>query len=162
MRLPAALQARWNMMCRCSTASTPGTVTGSSYYTGGIAGYVSDAYVGNCLNTGDVTDSTATGGVVGSNYGAVTNCFYLDTAYSGGIYGADVEGAAEAVTEAQLTSGQVAYLLGQGCTASYTTEEYDENGNTVEVTHEAELPGDAWGQSIGTDDAPVLDGTKKV
>ena len=68
--------------------------------------------VTNCYNTGDVSGTGSVGGVIGKNtMGTVTNCYYLNTAASGGIDGEDATDQAEAKTADQFTSGEVAYLL---------------------------------------------------
>ncbi len=113
-----------------------GSVTGS-YYVGGVCGRNYSATVTNCYNTGNVTGNDAyVGGVCGYNYGdTVTNCYYLTGTAAGGINGNDAAGQAEVKTAEQFKSGEVASLLGEG-----------------------------WGQTISTDDYPVLDadGAKRV
>ena len=137
-----------------------GTVSGNSKcnYVGGVAGYNSRGFVTNCHNSGTVSGNDSVGGVVGDNKGTVknsynigtvsgnnsvggvvgynktgtvTNCYYLIGIANGGIDGANAAGQAEAKTAAQFKSGEVAYLLG-----------------------------DAFGQTIGTEDYPVLGGAK--
>ena len=112
-----------------------GNVTGTGDYVGGVCG---DNYIGtvtNCYNTGSVEGNDYVGGVCGYNNRTVTNCYYLTGTAAGGINGSDAAGQAEAKTAKQFQSGEVASLLGEG-----------------------------WGQTIGTDDYPVLDadGTKRV
>ena len=111
-----------------------GSVTGSSYYVGGVCGN-SWGNVTNCYNTGSVAGNRYVGGVCGENYTTVTNCYYQKDMAAGGINGSDAAGQAEAKTAEQFQSGEVASLLGEG-----------------------------WGQTIGTDDSPVLttDASKKV
>ena len=110
-----------------------GSVTGG-YYVGGVCGN-SWGNVTNCYNTGSVEGNRYVGGVCGENYTTVTNCYYQKDMAAGGINGSDAAGQAEAKTETEFQSGEVASLLGDG-----------------------------WGQTIGTDDYPVLDadGTKRV
>ena len=105
-----------------------------SYYVGGVCGN-SWGNVTNCYNTGSVAGNRYVGGVCGENYTTVTNCYYQKDMAAGGINGSDAAGQAEAKTVEQFQSGEVASLLGDG-----------------------------WGQTIGTDDYPVLDadGTKRV
>lgn len=138
-----------------------GNVTGTRDYVGGVCGY-NEGTVSNCYNTGNVAGSEMVGGVCGRNYGTVnnchnagsvtgsyyvgglcggnasgnvTNCYYLTGTAAGGINGSDAAGQAEAKTKTEFQSGEVASLLGEG-----------------------------WGQTIGTDDYPVLttDANKKV
>ncbi len=107
-----------------------GNVSGSSYV-GGVAGYNYYGTIENCYNTGEVSGNYYVGGVVGVKLGTITNCYYLDTAYTGGIDGKDVAGSAEAKTAEQFASGEVAYLLGE-----------------------------AFGQKLGPDQLPMLGGDK--
>jgi|GEM_PF-7028447 len=102
-------------------------------WVGGIAGHIGGSgIVNNCYNIGAVSGSSKVGGVVGYNLnGTITICYYLNTAASGGINGADAEGQAEAKTTEAFASGEVAYLLG-----------------------------DAFGQTIGTDAYPNFTGAK--
>ena len=109
-----------------------GKVSSINNYCGGIVGYNFGGSVTDCYNSGKVIGYRYVGGIVGFNItdtAIVTNCYYLNTAASGGIQGADAEGQAEAKTAEQFASGEVAYLL--------------------------DAP---FGQTIGTDDYPVLGG----
>ena len=111
-----------------------GSVTGSNDV-GGVCGNNYFGTVTNCYNTGKVTGSNDVGGVCGYNDGTVTNCYYQKDMAAGGINGSDAAGKAEAKTAKQFQSGEVASLLGDG-----------------------------WGQTIGTENYPVLDadGRKRV
>jgi len=111
-----------------------GSVSGNRYV-GGVCGNNYFGTVTNCYNTGSVTGSNDVGGVCGRNDGTVTNCYYQKDMAAGGINGSDAAGQAEAKTADEFQSGEVASLLGDG-----------------------------WGQTIGTDDYPVLDadGAKRV
>ena len=111
-----------------------GNVTGN-YFVGGVCGDNYDDTVTNCYNTGKVTGNDYVGGVCGYNNRTVTNCYYLTGTAAGGINGSDAAGQAEAKTADEFQSGEVASLLGEG-----------------------------WGQTIDTDDYPVLDadGAKRV
>ena len=119
-----------------------GTVT-NCYNTGSVEGYsnvgglcgYNDSNVINCYNTGKVTGSDFVGGVCGENYTTVTNCYYLAGTANSGIGKDYNSGEATEKTAKQFQSGEVASLLGDG-----------------------------WGQTIGTDDYPVLttDANKKV
>ena len=111
------------------------TATGSVASVGGVCG-CSIAPISNCYNIGTVT-ATSSGadisGICGYYFGPVTNCYYL----------ADTEDENGGKTAAQFASGEVAYLLSQGCTID-------------EVTYD----GSIWGQTIGTDTYPTLGGAK--
>ena len=115
------------------------TATGSTASVGGVCG-CSMAPISNCYNIGTVT-ATGSGadisGICGYNFGPVTNCYYL----------ADTEDENGGKTAAQFASGEIAYLLSQGCSTG-------EGDNTV--TYD----GSIWGQTIGTDTYPTLGGAK--
>ena len=119
------------------------TATGSVASVGGVCG-CSIAPISNCYNIGTVT-ATSSGadisGVCGYYFGPVTNCYYL----------ADTEDENGGKTAAQFASGEIAYLLSQGCTVGE-----DENAVTYS--------GSVWGQALGGngDTYPVLDITKRV
>ena len=111
------------------------TATGSVASVGGVCG-CSIAPISNCYNIGTVTatgSSADIGGICGYNFGPITNCYYL----------ADTEDENGGKTTAQFASGEIAYLLSQGCTID-------------EVTYD----GTIWGQTIGTDTYPTLGGAK--
>lgn len=156
-----------------NTSDVTGTGSGTSTYAGGVVGYNNGGTVTNCYNTGSVTGRgihTYVGGIVGINYATlthcyntgsvsgnnqvggvagyntstVTNCYYLDTTASTGI--GSNSGTATNVTSKtspQFSSGEVAWRLQNG---------------------QAEGSGQVWGQTIGTDTAPVFttDGSKQV
>ena len=115
------------------------TATGSVASVGGVCG-CSLAPISNCYNIGTVT-ATSSGadisGICGYYFGPVTNCYYL----------ADTEDENGGKTAAQFASGEIAYLLSQGC----STGEGD-----ATVTYD----GSIWGQTIGTDTYPLLHGEK--
>ena len=118
-----------------SNCYNTGSVEGN-YSVGGVCGRNYSATVTNCYNTGNVPGNNSVGGVCGMNYSStVTNCYYQKDMAAGGINGSDAAGQAEAKTADEFQSGEVASLLGEG-----------------------------WGQTIGTDDYPVLDadGAKRV
>ena len=115
------------------------TATGSVASVGGVCG-CSLAPISNCYNIGTVT-ATSSGAdissICGFNCGPITNCYYL----------ADTEDENGGKTAAQFASGEIAYLLSQGCSTG-------EGDNTV--TYD----GSIWGQTIGTDTYPTLGGAK--
>ena len=119
------------------------TATGPVASVGGVCG-CSMAPISNCYNIGTVTATSSDAdisGICGYNYGPVTNCYYL----------ADTEDENGGKTTAQFASGEVAYLLSQGCTVG-------EGEDAVTYS------GSIWGQALGEngDTYPVLDITKKV
>ena len=116
-----------------------GTVTaiGSSASVGGVCG-CSIELISNCYNIGTVTAASSDAdisGICGYNFGPVKNCYYL----------ADTEDENGGKTTAQFASGEVAYLLSQGCTVG-------EGENAVTYS------GSVWGQKLGEngDTYPVL------
>lgn len=119
------------------------TATGSVASVGGVCGS-SIAPISNCYNIGTVTATSSDAdisGICGYNYGPITNCYYL----------ADTEDENGGKTTAQFASGEVAYLLSQGCTVGVGEDA---------VTYS----GSIWGQKLGEngDTYPVLDITKRV
>ena len=135
-------------VCGSNTGATledcynTGAVIGTALSSfGGVCGSNSTGSIKNCYNTGAVSGNNNVGGVCGKNSGTITNCYYLSGTATGGINGEDATGSAESKSSTQFASGEVAYLLQNGQTA-------DENGVTPEV----------WGQTIGTEDYPVLGG----
>ena len=119
------------------------TATGSVASVGGVCG-CSIAPISNCYNIGTVTATSSSAdisGICGYYFGPIKNCYYL----------ADTEDENGGKTTAQFASGEVAYLLSQGCSTGEgdNTETYD---------------GSIWGQALGEngDTYPVLDSTKRV
>ena len=113
------------------------TATGQVASVGGVCG-CSTAPISNCYNIGTVTatsSSTDISDICGYNFGPVTNCYYL----------ADTEDEDGGKTAAQFVSGEVAYLLSQGCTIG--------EGDDAET-----YDGSIWGQALGEngDTYPVL------
>ena len=119
------------------------TATGSVASVGGVCG-CSTAPISNCYNIGTVTATSSSAdisGICGYNFGPIKNCYYL----------ADTEDENGGKTTEQFASGEVAYLLSQGCSTGVgdDAETYD---------------GSIWGQALGGngDTYPVLDITKRV
>ncbi|MGN0455403.1 MAG: GLUG motif-containing protein [Acutalibacteraceae bacterium] len=127
-----------------------GKVSGGDAYVGGVCGYNGDrGTITNCYNTGEVSGTVNyVGGVSGYNKSTITNCYYLNTVAKSAV-GTEIGSTnlTESKTEAQVKSGEVAYLLQSGQTA-------DDKGNIPQV----------WGQNIDNDktpdDYPVLSGAK--
>ena len=119
------------------------TATGSVASVGGVCGG-SIAPISNCYNIGIVTATSSDAdisGICGYYYGPIKNCYYL----------ADTEDENGGKTAAQFASGEIAYLLSQGCTVG-------EGEDAVTYS------GSVWGQALGGngDTYPVLDSTKRV
>ena len=116
-----------------------GTVaaTGSVASVGGVCG-CSIAPILNCYNIGTVTATSSDAdisGICGYYFGPIKNCYYL----------ADIEDENGGKTTAQFASGEIAYLLSQGCTVG-------EGEDAVTYS------GSVWGQELGGngDTYPVL------
>ena len=115
------------------------TATGSVASVGGVCG-CSIAPISNCYNIGTVTATSSSAdisGICGYYFGPIKNCYYL----------ADTEDENGGKTAAQFASGEIAYLLSQGCTVGG-----GEGENAVTYS------GSVWGQALGGngDTYPVL------
>lgn len=111
-----------------------GNISGKEYV-GGVSGIISSGLITNSYSKGTVnsTSSSNTGGVYGRNdKGNAVNCYYLaENANNNG-----------GRTQEQFYSGEVAYLLSQGC--SIDTNTYD---------------GSIWGQDLSeSNHFPELNG----
>ena len=123
-----------------------GSVNGTSVV-GGVCGYNWEGITANCYNTGTVTtanEDAYVGGVCGKNYnGTVSNCYYLAAEETDEFDGTTFKIAS------QFNSGEVAYLLSQGCTIGEGESAVTYNGSV-------------WGQNIDNGDPaeqyPVLSG----
>ena len=119
------------------------TATGTVAFVGGVCGCSTELIL-NCYNIGTVTAASSgadISGICGYNFGPIKNCYYL----------ADTEDENGGKTAAQFASGEIAYLLSQGCTVG-------EGEDAVTYS------GSVWGQALGGngDTYPVLDITKRV
>ena len=123
-----------------------GSVSGTERYVGGVNG-CNEGTTTNCYNAGSVSGTGYVGGVSGENYGGtITNCYYDSTIYTGNAIGKNSSGTAtkvEGKTTDEFKTGEIAYLLLQGCTID-------------EVTYD----GTIWGQTIGKDTYPTFGGSK--
>ena len=113
------------------------TATGSVASVGGVCG-CSNELISNCYNIGTVTATASDAdisGICGYYFGPIKNCYYL----------ADTEDENGGKTADQFASGEVAYLLSQGCTVG-------EGEDAVTYS------GSVWGQALGGngDTYPVL------
>ena len=135
-----------------TNCNNTGEVRGTSQYIGGLSGDNDSSSITNCNNTGEVkATGKFVGGLSGGNYnnGTITNCYYDSTVYTGAAIGTNsgTTTKIEGKTTEQYKTGEVAYLLSQGC----STGEGDDT-----VTYD----GSIWGQTIGTDTYPNLGGAK--
>ena len=128
-----------------------GSVSGIERYVGGVCGDNNTGTITNCYNTSSVSGKEQyVGGVIGRNESnaTITNCYYDSTVYTGAAIGKNSSGTTEKVegkTTDEFKTGEVAYLLSQGCSTG-------EGDNTV--TYD----GSIWGQALGGngDTYPVL------
>ena len=123
-----------------------GSVSGSEGNVGGVNGCNNGGTITNSYNAGSVSGiERYVGGVNGWNNGTITNCYYDSTIYTGNAIGNDkgTTKKVEGKTIDEFKTGEIAYLLSQGCTID-------------EVTYD----GTIWGQTIGTDTYPTLGGAK--
>ncbi len=135
-----------------TNCNNTGEVRGTSQYIGGLSGDNDSSSITNCNNTGEVkATGKFVGGLSGGNYnnGTITNCYYDSTVYTGAAIGTNsgTTTKIEGKTTEQYKTGEIAYLLSQGCSTG-------EGDNTV--TYD----GSIWGQTIGTDNYPTLGGAK--
>ena len=135
-----------------TNCNNTGEVRGTSQYIGALSGDNDSSSITNCNNTGEVkATGKFVGGLSGGNYnnGTITNCYYDSTVYTGAAIGTNsgTTTKIEGKTTEQYKTGEVAYLLSQGC----STGEGDDT-----VTYD----GSIWGQTIGTDNYPTLGGAK--
>ena len=122
----------WNDIGSITNCYNTGSVAGNGYV-GGLCG-LNYGIMTNCYNTGSVEGYSNVGGVCGNSWGNVTNCYYQEDTADKGI--GSGSGEATAKTADGFQSGEVAYLL------------------------QGEQEGQVWGQTIGTDEYPVLGGEK--
>ena len=112
--------------------------TGTTVNAGGIAGDLNNGSVENCYFGGTSKVKNYGGIAAGMYNGSATNCYYLaedgiDYINVGGAFSNSTITGGGAFTPEQMKSGWLAHKLGA-----------------------------AFGQKIGVDDYPVLDGTKRV
>lgn len=122
-----------NSISQVSNCYNVGEITGESQI-GGVIGFVSFG-MSNCYNAGVVTGVGESGSLSGYNSDAeIINCYYLE-----GTAQENHPSAISKTTE-EFKSGEVAYLL--------------QNGQDTGVTE------NIWGQEIGKDNYPVINGAK--
>ncbi|MBE6862417.1 MAG: hypothetical protein E7497_05915 [Ruminococcus sp.] len=141
-----------------------GDITGTDDV-GGICGD-NIGTITSCYNKGDITGEYDVCGICGINnnsingFGRIANCYntgevicnslYTDEISRNGAsvnsyYLADSDDGNGGKTAEQFASGEVAYLLSQGCNLTYTDYYYNE------IT--GFFSGESWGQNLKTDDS---------
>ncbi len=145
---------------------------------GGVCG-TNSGTVTNCYNTGNVKGNNYVGGVCGDNYRTVTNCYNTGSVEGnnsvGGVCGYNNRTVTNCYNTGSVTgSNDVGGLCGQNYATVTNCYYLDTCGAAGEGTSKtakqfqsgevASLLGEGWGQTIGTDDYPVLDadGRKRV
>jgi len=85
-----------------------GGFSGGHYNTGGLVGG-NFGTISNCYATGSVTGYSSTGGLVGLNYGTISNCYSEGSVsgddYSGGLVGFNVGTISNCYAKAGVTGG---------------------------------------------------------
>ncbi len=105
-----------------SNCYNTGSVSGTNFYVGGVVGRnSSSANTDNCYNTGTVSlssTSKSVGGIAGYNDGAVSNCIYDSSVYSGSAIGdgdgTSTNNSGSATLTATMTNGTFSSTLGTG------------------------------------------------
>lgn len=96
------------------------TVNGSDISIGGIVGHLTNGYIQHCYNIGKITGADNVGGVVGTADKTtdfiVINSYYLTGTATIAIGNYGYDSSAEAKTETEFNSGEVAWLLQNGQT----------------------------------------------
>ena len=131
-----------------------GSVAGNNYV-GGVCGWNDIGSITNCYNTGSVAGNGYVGGLCGLNYGTVTNCYntgsVAGTNSVGGVCGSNMWG----------TVTNCYYLNTCGAAGVGTSKTADEFASgEVAWLLQGEQAEQVWGQTIGTDEYPVLGGEK--
>ena len=140
-----------------------GNVTGTGDYLGGLCGWNSSGTVTNCYNTGNVSGNRFVGGVCGQNSGPVTNCYNTGSVtgndYVGGVCGQNTMGT---VTNCYYLTGTANSGIGEDYNSGEATEKTADEFASGEVAWLLQngQADQVWGQTIGTDEYPVLGGEK--
>lgn len=137
---------------RCYNTSV---VTGTSTSVGGILGYGNYCYIKSCYNTGSISGDENVGGIVGFSYGVdLDDCYSIGyvtaTYYYSGIIG---------YVDRSLASVSNCYYLDTSCDSS----RYSHLKRTAQQFASGEITyllGSNFGQIIGAEDFPVIDGCK--
>lgn len=130
-------------------------ISGSGTYVGGLVGdlYAASGTVTNSFNTGDVTGTTNCGGVIGANYNkdsVIKNIF--NTGKVKGSSAAACVGGTKAKTNMCNAYSIYEYEIVDG-----QTTVSEENMRSGEIAY---LLGDAFSQTLGIHEHPVFDGLK--
>lgn len=142
-----------------SVCTNTGAVTGNNERVGGICGF-GDVTITNCWNSGAITGGTNVGGICGENHskaGTIMNCYS-----TGEVKGTDNVGGICGENNRTVDNS---YWLKETCDAGIgnssgtATEEKSEDDfkrGTVAVLLQGSQTVQVWGQTLGTDNYPVL------
>ena len=162
------------------------SILGSDYAIGGIVGYVDKSTSStNCANYGNVNGGRAVGGIVGLSYGLTTLCNVFSSGNVTFSSDADGSGLVVGLVSSTLTISGYAIYYSDAKIYYDTTEQepvaLGEVSPSVTVTGESNIKSlssdllksgwgawllngcqseGAWGQTINTDNYPVLNGTQ--
>ena len=99
-----------------SNCYNTGNITCTGYWGGGITGVnYNCCKTQNSYNIGKITNTSGdatVGAIAGYNASIISNCYYLNGTYAGGISSADAEGQAESKTGTFMKSSEFVNLLG--------------------------------------------------
>ena len=157
--------------------SNTGTITAQNH-AGGIAGYIHDSVIGKSFNEGDVNTAQYSGGIVGYGLGCqISNSYNTGSItaskdFAGGImaYDGDKEGKlANCYNIGAISGGEHSASLvnvyenaqpnSENCYYLVTTASEQAGEKTAQAFASGEvayLLGEAYGQTIGTDEHPVF------
>lgn len=152
----------------CSVASDV-TVKGSER-TAGIAASTASGTIKNCYSLASIDADAWDGGLVSYNCSSIENCFtnyknavaYNNSSYGGSLSNVyylsdedDYTDGTTAVSDGDLSSGKIAWLLQSGVEGEYY---YDEESGDYIMGPAPQI----WYQTLGTDKLPVLDSTHGI
>ena len=121
---------------------TSGTIDGA-FNNGGITGINRGGTIKNCLSTASAPNHDATNGIYGSSYdrvesgdtipATIENNYYIDS-----VAGINVAGKVEPVSQTDLESGKITWLLQNGQSADGLVWEQDLGSDTIPQLHSAD------------------------
>lgn len=133
-----------------------GSVSGTNYV-GGVVGRTSSGTVTDCYNTGSVSGTDDVGGIIGGgSSGAVAKNSYNTGSVSGTYYVGDVVGSVSDSTVQNcyyLSESETDSIAGTSC----KTDAQFESGEVAWLLNANRTP-IVWGQNLGVDVYPVLNG----
>lgn len=141
-----------------SVCTNTGAVTGNNERVGGICGF-GDVTITNCWNSGTITGGTNVGGICGENNskaGTIMNCYSTGevkgTDNVGGICGENNR----TVDNSYWLKGTCDAGIGNSSGTATEKSEDDFKSGAVAYLLQGDQTTQAWGQTLGTDEYPVL------